>query len=60
MMTLKEFGEKLEELNQAYSALKRKCKKPKTGEIIEVGRYCRLFLPGSLCGMAQSCIDRQQ
>lgn len=36
MMTLKEFGEKLEELNQAYSALKRKYKKPKTGEIIEV------------------------
>lgn len=36
MMTLKEFGEKLEELNQAYSALKRKYKKPKIGEIIEV------------------------
>lgn len=36
MMTLKEFGEKLEELNQAYNALKRKYKKPKIGEIIEV------------------------
>ena len=35
-MTLKEFGEKLEELNQVYNALKRKYKKPKIGEIIEV------------------------
>ena len=36
MMTLKEFGEKLEELNRAYSVLKRKYKKPKIGGIIEV------------------------
>ncbi len=36
MMTLKEFGEKLEELNQAYEVLKKKYKKPKIGEIIEV------------------------
>ena len=35
MMTLKEFGEKLEELNRAYSVLKRKYKKPKIGGIIE-------------------------
>ena len=36
MMTLKEFGEKLEELNRAYSVLKRKYKKPEIGGIIEV------------------------
>ena len=36
MMTLKEFGEKLEELNQAYNVLKRKYKKPEIGGIIEV------------------------
>lgn len=36
MMTLKEFGEKLEELNQAYEVLKKKYRKPKIGEIIEV------------------------
>ena len=36
MMTLKEFGEKLEELNRAYSVLKRKYKKPEIDGIIEV------------------------
>ena len=36
MMTLKEFGEKLEELNQAYEVLKKKHKKPEIGGIIEV------------------------
>ena len=36
MMTLKEFGEKLEELNQAYEVLKKKHKEPKIGGIIEV------------------------
>lgn len=36
MMTLKEFGVKLKESNQAYEVLKKKCEKQKIGEIIEV------------------------
>ena len=36
MMTLKEFGENLEKLNQAYEMLKKRYKKPKIGETIEV------------------------
>lgn len=35
-MTLKEFGENLEKLNQAYEMLKKRYKKPKIGETIEV------------------------
>ena len=36
MMTLKEFGENLEKLNQAYEMLKKKYKKPEIGKTIEV------------------------
>ena len=36
MMTLKEFGENLEKLNQAYEMLKKRYRKPKIGETIEV------------------------
>lgn len=35
-MTLKEFGENLEKLNQAYEMLKKRYRKPKIGETIEV------------------------
>lgn len=58
MMTLKEFGEKLKGLNQAYSALKRKYKKPKTGEIIEVAgmKWCLMLSIWLLLGERK--IDR--
>lgn len=36
MMTLKEFGENLEKLNQVYEMLKKRYRKPKIGETIEV------------------------
>ena len=36
MMTLKEFGENLEKLNQAYEMLKKKYKKPEIGKTVEV------------------------
>ena len=35
-MTLKEFGENLEKLNEAYKQLKKKYQKPEIGKIIEV------------------------
>lgn len=36
MMTLKEFGENLKKLNEAYEQLKEKYQKPEIGKIIEV------------------------
>ena len=36
MMTLKEFGENLKKLNEAYEQLKEKYQKPEIGKTIEV------------------------
>lgn len=36
MMTLKEFGENLKNLNEAYEQLKKKYQKPEIGKTIEV------------------------
>ena len=36
MMTLKEFGENLEKLNEAYEQLKKKYQKPEIGKTIEI------------------------
>ena len=35
-MTLKEFGENLEKLNEAYKQLRKKYQKPEIGKTIEV------------------------